>query len=102
MTHKPGQPYSGRNPVPTIATKITSLVNPEKATEAKAQQLQDQSARNEEKQTEKTASRLAKGREMHVTDPTTGEELNIRNAAEDVNKSSKGDNVLHQEFPQPG
>ena len=102
MAHKPGQPYSGKNPVPTIATKLTALVNPEAATEAKAQQLQDQSARNEEKQTEKTASRLAKGREMHVTDPTTGEELNIRNAAEDVNKSSKGDNVLHQEFPQPG
>ena len=66
MAHKIAEPYSGKNPVPTVATKLTSLVNPDKATEAKAQQLQDQSARREEKQTEKTASALSKGRVMHA------------------------------------
>ena len=102
MTHKIAEPYSGKNPVPTITTKLTSLVNPEKATEAKAQQLQDQSVKREEKNTEKTASRLSKGHVMHVTDPTTGEELDIRNADEDPDTRSKGDNVLHQPFPPPG
>ena len=102
MAHKIAEPYSGKNPVPTITTKLTSLVNPDKATEAKAQQLQDQSARREEKQTEKTARRLSKGHVMHVTDPTTGEELDIRNADEELDTQSKGDNVLHQDFPPPG
>ena len=102
MTHKIAEPYSGKNPVPTITTKLTSLVNPEKATEAKAQQLQDQSVKREEKNTEKTASRLSKGHVMHVTDPTTGEELDIRNADEDPDTRFKGDNVLHQPFPPPG
>ncbi|KAI0329974.1 hypothetical protein GY45DRAFT_1278584, partial [Cubamyces sp. BRFM 1775] len=101
MAHKLSEPYSGKNPVPNIATKLTSLVNPEKATEAKAQQLQDQSVRREEKQTEKNARRLAKGHVMHVTDPTTGEELDIRNADEEPDVRSKGDNVLHQNFPPP-
>ncbi|KAI0654107.1 hypothetical protein C8Q70DRAFT_1029821 [Cubamyces menziesii] len=101
MAHKLSEPYSGKNPVPNIATKLTSLVNPEKATEAKAQQLQDQSVRREEKQTEKNARRLAKGHAMHVTDPTTGEELDIRNADEEPDVRPKGDNVLHQDFPPP-
>ncbi|OSD00665.1 hypothetical protein PYCCODRAFT_1479096 [Trametes coccinea BRFM310] len=101
MTHKIAEPYSGKNPVPNIATKLTSLVNPEKATDAKAQQLQDQSARREEKQTEKNARRLAKGHAMHVTDPTTGEELDIRNVDEEPDLRSKGDNVLRQDFPPP-
>ncbi|KAH9847036.1 hypothetical protein C2E23DRAFT_850404 [Lenzites betulinus] len=101
MTHKLAEPYSGKNPVPNIATKLTSLVSPEKATNAKAQQLQGQSVRREEKQTEKNARRLAKGHVMHVTDPTTGEELDIRNADEDPDTRSKGDNVLHQDFPPP-
>ena len=102
MAHKIAEPYSGKNPVPTIATKLTSLVNPDRATEAKARQLQDQSARREEKQTEKTADKLSKGHVMHATDPTTGEELDIRNADEEPETQSKGDNVLHQEFPPPG
>ncbi|KAI0753253.1 hypothetical protein C8Q80DRAFT_1229046 [Daedaleopsis nitida] len=101
MSHVFAKPYSGKNPVPNIATKLTSLVNPERATEAKAQQLQDQSERREEKQTEKTASKLAKGHVMHAKDPTTGEELDIRNADEEPDTRTKGDNVLHQEFPPP-
>ena len=102
MTHKMEQPYSGKNPVPTIATKLTALVNPEKATEAKAEQLRDQGARAEQARAEETASRLAKGRAIHATDPTTGEELDIRHAEDDQAKDAKGDNVLHQQFPQPG
>ncbi|KAI0634023.1 hypothetical protein C8Q77DRAFT_721518 [Trametes polyzona] len=101
MAHKLAEPYSGKNPVPNIATKLTSLVNPEKAAEAKAQQLQDQSVRREEKQTEKNARRLAKGHVMHTTDPTTGEELDIRNVDEEPDIRPKGYNVLHQEFPPP-
>ncbi|KAI0822359.1 hypothetical protein BC628DRAFT_1364753 [Trametes gibbosa] len=101
MAHKLAEPYSGENPVPNIATKLTSLVNPEKATEAKAQQLQDQSVHREEKQTEKNARRLAKGHVMHVTDPTTGEELDIRNADEDPDATFKGNNALHGSFPPP-
>ncbi|KAI8972445.1 hypothetical protein BD414DRAFT_469487 [Trametes punicea] len=101
MAHKLAEPYSGKNPVPQIATKLTSLVNPQKATDAKAQQLQDESVRTEEKETERNARRLAKGHVMRVTDPTTGEELDIRNADEDPDVRSKGDNVLHQSFPPP-
>ncbi|KAI0363405.1 hypothetical protein BV20DRAFT_975731 [Pilatotrama ljubarskyi] len=101
MAHKLAEPYSGKNPVPHIATKLTSLVNPQKATDAKAQQLQDHSVHREEKQTERNARRLAKGHIMHVTDPTTGEELDICNADEDPDVRSKGDNVLHQDFPPP-
>ncbi|KAI0672484.1 hypothetical protein C8Q78DRAFT_1027516 [Trametes maxima] len=101
MAHRIGEPYSGKNPVPAITTKLTSLVNPEKATEAKAQQLQDQSVQREEKQTEKNARRLAKGHVMRVVDPTTGEELEIRNADEEPDVRSKGENVLHQPFPPP-
>ncbi|RDX44545.1 hypothetical protein OH76DRAFT_1408962 [Lentinus brumalis] len=101
MTHKFTEPYSGKNPVPHIATKLTSLVNPEKATNAKAEQLQDESVKREEKDTEKTADKLSKGHVMHTTDPTTGEDLDIRNADEDPDPRPQGENVLHQPFPPP-
>ena len=102
MAHKLAEPYSGKNPVPQIATKLMSLINPEHATEAKAAQLQDQSGRNDEKQTEKRAERLAKGYVMHVVDPVTGEELDIKNADEELDTSNKGENVLENDFPPPG
>ncbi|RPD52908.1 hypothetical protein L226DRAFT_617720 [Lentinus tigrinus ALCF2SS1-7] len=101
MTHNTAEPYSGKNPVPTIATKLTSLVNPEKATRAKAQQLQDRSVKRDEKKTAKTANKLSKGHAMRVTDPTTGEEIDIRNADEEPDTRPKGNNVLHQPFPPP-
>ncbi|CCM05424.1 uncharacterized protein FIBRA_07641 [Fibroporia radiculosa] len=101
MTHKFSEPYSGKNPVPKIATKLTSLVNPERATDAKAEQLQDRSGQRQEKETEKIARRLAKGHVMHTTDPTTGEDLDIRNADEEPDLSTKGENVLRHEFPPP-
>ena len=102
MAHKLAEPYSGKNPVPQIATKITSLLNPERATEAKAQQLQDQSGQREQKQMEKRANKLAKGRVMRVTDPTTGEELDIRNADEEPDTRNMGENVLDTNFPPAG
>lgn len=102
MAHKLAEPYSGKNPVPKIATKLTSLINPKYATEAKAAQLQDQSSHNEEKQTEKRASRLAKGYVMHVVDPVTGEELDIKNADEELDVRNRGENVLENDFPPPG
>ncbi|KIP05468.1 hypothetical protein PHLGIDRAFT_30925 [Phlebiopsis gigantea 11061_1 CR5-6] len=101
MAHKLEEPYSGKNPVPQIATKLTSLVTPERATKAKAAQLQDKSSRQDEKRTEKRASRLAKGYIMHVVDPVTGEELDIKNADEDPDSKNKGQNVLETEYPPP-
>lgn len=102
MSHNLSEPYSGKNPVPQIATKLTSLLNPERATEAKAQQLQDQTDQRDQKQTEKRASKLAKGHVMRVTDPTTGEELDIRNADDEPDTKNQGDNVLDTDFPPPG
>ena len=102
MSHKLEEPYSGKNPVPQIATKLTALVNPEHATRAKAAQLQDQSERHDQKQTEKRARRLAKGYVMHVVDPVTGDELDIKNADEEPDLSNKGKNVLDTDFPPLG
>ena len=102
MSHKLEEPYSGKNPVPQIATKLTALVNPEHATRAKAAQLQDQSERHDQKQTEKRARRLAKGYVMHVVDPVTGDELDIKNADEEPDLSNKGENVLDTGFPPLG
>ena len=101
MAHVLNEPYSGKNPVPQIATKLTALVNPERATEAKAAQLQDQVDRDEAKQTEKTASRLAKGHVMRVTDPVTGDELDIKNADQEPDLRTAGENVLDTDFPPP-
>ncbi|KZT64142.1 hypothetical protein DAEQUDRAFT_718539 [Daedalea quercina L-15889] len=104
MSHKLAEPYSGKNPVPKITTKLTSLVSPEKATEAKAQQVQDRSGHRAEQETEQTAKRLAKGHAMRTTDPTTGEELTIRNANPRVEaewEEEGGENVLTHEFPPP-
>jgi hypothetical protein len=101
MAHILKEPYSGKNPVPQIATKLTALVNPEHATEAKAAQLQDQSSRDDQKQTEKRASRLAKGYVMHVVDPVTGEDMDIKNADEEPDIRNKGENVRNTDFPEP-
>ncbi|KAI0922964.1 hypothetical protein AcV5_009819 [Taiwanofungus camphoratus] len=101
MAHKLAEPYSGKNPVPKITTKFTSLVNPQKAAEAKAEQLEDQSDQREQKETEKTAHGLAKGHVVHTRDPTTGEDTDIKNTDEDPDLSSKGENVLRHAFPPP-
>ncbi|KAH9916920.1 uncharacterized protein B0H18DRAFT_1214852 [Fomitopsis serialis] len=93
MSHKLAEPYSGKNPVPKITTKLTSLLNPEKATEAKAKQVQDSPGK-----------RLVKGHAMRTTDPTTGEELTIRNADPKMEaewEEEGGENVLSHVFPPP-
>jgi hypothetical protein len=102
MAHTLNEPYSGKNPVPQIATQLTSLVNPKRATEAKAAQLQDHSDKKEAKQIEKRASRLAKGHVMHVVDPVTGEELDIKNDDQEPDLRTTGENVLNTDFPPPG
>ena len=102
MSHKQAEPYSGKNPVPQIATKLTALINPERATQAKAAQLQDQSSRQDHKQTKERARQLAKGHAMHVTDPVTGEEMDITNAEEEPELRTKGENVLDTNFPPLG
>lgn len=101
MAHSFQEPYSGKNPVPHIATKLTALINPEKATEDKAQQMQDQQEQEDEKRTEKRTKHLRKGRVMRVVDPTTGEEVEIKNAEDEPDTRSTGENVLNMEFPSP-
>ncbi|KAK7676000.1 hypothetical protein QCA50_021057, partial [Cerrena zonata] len=103
MAHTLQEPYSGTNPVPRIATKLTSLINPEKATEAKAQQIQDQRGPSEENLTKKRTKHLRKGHVVHVVDPTTGEEVDIKNAdaSDEPDTRSTGENVLDMDFPPP-
>ena len=82
-----------------ITTKLTSLISPRKATEEKAQQLQDASARDEQEKMRKTAgSHVVHG----VKDPTTSEELDIRNADEGPDGRSQVSNVLDLEYLSPG
>ncbi|KAJ3557617.1 hypothetical protein NM688_g1373 [Phlebia brevispora] len=99
MSHKLPEQYSGKNPVPQIATKLTALVNPERATEAKAAQLQDKSGQRDQKETQKRARGLAKGHVMRVVDPVTGDELEMKNADEEPDLRNKGENILSEEFP---
>lgn len=74
MSHKFKEGYSGKNPVPTVA--LRSLIDPSGATEAKAKHLRgrDKKEENEQNETEKTTSQMAKGKEVRVRDPVTGEE----------------------------
>ncbi|KAL4247548.1 hypothetical protein ABKN59_007359 [Abortiporus biennis] len=95
------EPYSGKNPVPQIATNLASLVNPKRATAAKAKQVEDETTRNVKKDTRRVASDLAKGHAMSVTDPITGEELDIKNAEDYPNAGDQGENVLDTSFPPP-
>ena len=39
---------------------------------------------------------------MHVVDPVTGDELDIKNADEEPDLSNKGKNVLDTDFPPLG
>jgi len=97
------EPYSSTNPVPKAATNLKSLINPKHGTEAKAEELQDQSNETDAKKTEETAQKLQKGKRMRVRDPTTGDEVEIRNADEDdEDEDRKGRNVLDIELPPPG
>ncbi|KIJ54345.1 hypothetical protein M422DRAFT_73809 [Sphaerobolus stellatus SS14] len=96
------QPYSGANPVPKAATNLRSLINPGHGTEEKAKEIQDQGPEQDEKQTEDTVNKLQKGKRMRVRDPTTGDEVEIRNAEEDDElEDRKAQNVLNLDLPPP-
>ncbi|KAI0267273.1 hypothetical protein BC834DRAFT_822647 [Gloeopeniophorella convolvens] len=100
MAHKFSEPYSGKNPIPKITTGIRSLVNPQKATEAKAQEMQSAGNRTDEGQTQGRTGKMEHGRAVRVRDPTTGEEIDIRNADEGQH-NQVGQNVLKLELPEP-
>lgn len=75
MNHKLHENYSAKNPVPKVALK--SILDPSGATEAKARNLTRKSKRDEEQEqdaTQRAAKNMAKGKELQVRDPTTGEE----------------------------
>ncbi|KAI0057306.1 hypothetical protein BV25DRAFT_1973301 [Artomyces pyxidatus] len=106
MAHKWSEPYSGKNPIPKMTTGIRALVSPQRATDEKARQMQNmdtgmgEQARDEQ-QTEQRAGQMEKGDSVRVRDPTTGEEVEIRNAQEGHDKESPGQNVLKLELPEP-
>lgn len=74
MDQKFHEPYSAGHPVPKVALK--SILNPSDATETKAKHLKmkDKKAEREQNVTDKAVSAMAKGREVTVKDPVTGEE----------------------------
>ena len=75
MNHKLHENYSARNPVPKVALK--SILDPSGATETKAKSLRKRNDGDEEREqdaTQRAAKRMAKGKELQVRDPTTGEE----------------------------
>jgi hypothetical protein len=101
-THRLGEPYSAANPIPKVVTSLKGLIDPQRATEAKAEQLQGSQQQNEQNDSAKRAGKMAKGKVMRVTDPTTGEEVEIRNVEEAPDTSNRGENVLQTEYPLPG
>lgn len=102
MAHVTARPLAGKNPVPHLTAKLTSLVNPERATEAKAAGLQNKSDSNEAEQTVQRAERLAEGRVQRIIDPVTGEELEIKNVDQEADPRTIGENVLNTNLPPPG
>ena len=64
-------------------------------------QLQDQSGRRDEEQSEERVLMRAKIYVMHVVDPVKGEEMDIKNADEEPDTRNKGENVLENEYPEP-
>ncbi|KAI0050335.1 hypothetical protein FA95DRAFT_1555850 [Auriscalpium vulgare] len=106
MAHKLSEPYSGKNPIPKVTTGLRTLISPQKATDAKAKQMEDMDTgtadqQRDEKQTESRTGQLEKGRAIRVRDPATGNDVEIRNAQEDHDTSNLGDNVLKLELPEP-
>ncbi|EIN08704.1 hypothetical protein PUNSTDRAFT_133889 [Punctularia strigosozonata HHB-11173 SS5] len=100
--HRLGEPYSAANPIPKVVTSVKGLIDPQRATEAKAQQVQASQQQSEQKDTAKRAGKMAKGKAMRVTDPTTGEEVDLRNSQdEEPDTRNKGENVLKTDYPPP-
>ncbi|KAL5494884.1 hypothetical protein ACEPAI_346 [Sanghuangporus weigelae] len=104
MDRKFHQPYSASHPVPKVALK--SLLDPSDATETKAKHIRskDRKAEQEQNATEKSRSAMAKGREVKVTDPVTGEDSTIKHGGEESDETddkNKGKNVLSMDCPPP-
>lgn len=75
MNHKLHEGYSAKNPVPKVALK--SILDPSGATETKAKNLRKKNDQDEEKEqdaTQRAAKNMAKGKDLQVRDPITGEE----------------------------
>jgi hypothetical protein len=97
-----GDPYSDKNPIPKITTGLRALVSPQKATDAKAQQMQQGAEQVEKKQSQddqKRAEDMHEGQRILVRDPTTGSDVYIQNGTDDV---TEGENVLKLPLPEPG
>ena len=104
MSHRLGEPYSTKNPIPKITTGLRGLVNPQKATEAKARQMQDADTgiaeeHNDEQQQEDRTDEMQEGKKVLVRDPTTGSDSYMQNARD---YAHEGENVLKLELPEPG
>ena len=104
MSHRLGEPYSDKNPIPKITTGLRGLVNPQKATEAKAKQMQDADTgiaedHEDERRQEDRTDEMQEGKRVLVRDPTTGDDVYIQNARD---YADKGENVLKLAMPEPG
>ena len=75
MNHKLHEGYSAVNPVPKVALK--SILDPSSATESKAKKITKRNNEDEDRSQDamqRAARRMAKGKDMNVRDPITGEQ----------------------------
>ncbi|KZV63998.1 hypothetical protein PENSPDRAFT_757538 [Peniophora sp. CONT] len=103
MSHRLGEPYSNKNPIPKITTGLKGILNPQKATEAKARQMQDADTgiaeeHDDEKQQEDRTDEMQEGKKVLVRDPTTGSDVYIQNAKD---FAPEGENILKLAMPEP-
>lgn len=100
------KPYSASNPVPKVATDLKSVFTPSRATEHKSREVQHQ--QEEIRKQEKATQDTIQGKKIRVRDPTTGEDVDVKNADEDgdgvpdVDIENRGKNILETGFPPPG
>ncbi|KAI0037069.1 hypothetical protein K488DRAFT_39722 [Vararia minispora EC-137] len=109
MAHHIGEPYSEKSPVPKVAEGLRALVSPQKATEVKAQRIQQETevvegnkfrddSRNDLDGHDRTED-MKEGRRVLMRDPTTGSDVYARNAEDEAHE---GENVLKLPLPEPG
>jgi len=99
------KPYSATNPVPKVATNLKSVFNPSRATERKSREVQHE--QEESRKQEETTKDTIEGKKIRVRDPTTGEDVDVKNAdadgdgVPDADVENRGKNILETEFPPP-
>lgn len=99
------KPYSASNPVPKVATDIRSIISPSHATNQKAK---DTKQSQEESHAQSDTKAAIKGKPVRVRDPTTGEDVEVKNAdadgdgIPDGDVENRGKNILETKFPPPG